>query len=330
MEAGMIQEILEAIDADQIQLHSRNVQCCCFMSIYRKAHRYGVDSRPSMGISIDSSGTSLVHCFSCKYSAPLVSALVDLEDKSGRDLSDVIARAKAFERLDPEALIKSVENAENREKKKEKIVPEEDLEIYEQGYHPQMIVRGLTVETLKAWDSRWDAEYRRVVFPVRNFNKHLVGAVGRTTINSRVKYFNYFHFDKSATLFGEHMTLGDRPVVVVEGQLDTILLWQYFKENNIEADVIGLMGSDASKYQLTKLVRNWQDVILFMDNDFAGWTGQKNIARAIQQRTYLKVMTYPSDGGDPAELVKQGYDIKKMFEEASLVMVTRRSRNENI
>ena len=323
MDAPMIVEILEGIDADQIQVHSRNVQCCCFMSRYRKAHRYGVDSRPSMGVSIDPNGTSVVHCFSCRYTGPLVGAIIDFADKSDQDLADVISKAKAFERLDPEALIRSVELSEKKEKKKEVIVDESELEKYPKGYHPGILSRGISHETLLAWDTRWDAEYKRVAFPVRNFNKQLVGAVGRTMVQSKIKYFNYFHYDKSRYLFGEHMCTRDRPVVVVEGQLDAILLWQYFKDNDVDSDVVAISGSEASKYQLTKIVRNWEDVILFMDNDFAGWAGQKNIARAIQCKVCLRVMSNPVTDSDPADLILGGYNVKELYEKASMAMVTR-------
>jgi DNA primase len=321
----MIVEILEDLEADQIQTHTRNIQCCCFMSLYRKAHRFGQDRRPSMGISIDSSGSSVVHCFSCRYSAPLVAALIDLEEKSGRDLSEVIAKAKSFERLDPDALIRSVQMSDKKEEK-EVLIDENELEQYPPGYHPKILQRGIKHETLQAWGARWDAQYKRVMFPVRNFEGHLVGGVGRTMVTSKVKYFNYFHFDKSRYLFGEHMTTRDRPVVIVEGQLDAILLWQYFQQVEVNADVVALAGANASRHQLTKIVRNWEDVVLFLDNDFVGWEGTKDIARAIQHKVLLKAVTYPTDGGDPADLIQQGIDAKAMYESASLAMTIRSKR----
>jgi DNA primase len=339
LDSKMIVEILEDIDADQIQEHSKNVQCCCFMSPYRNAHRYGQDRRPSMGVSINDAGFSLVHCFACQYSATLVNALGELEEKSGEDLTEVIKKARSFERLDPEAIVHSVRKAEKKERK-EVVVDEALLDEYEvtrkdgsvqkvklvPGAHQSIIDRGLSIETLKAWGARWDATFKRVMFPVRNFNGQLVGGVGRAVSQSKIKYFNYFRFDKSLYLFGEHLTSRDRPVVLVEGQIDAILLWQYFKENEVDADVVALAGSIPSKHQLQKVVRNWDTVVLFLDNDFVGWDGTKTIARAIQRKVLLKVMTYSTEGGDPAELVQQGIDVKTMYERASLAMVTRSSR----
>lgn len=339
MDSRMIVEILEDINARQIQAHSKNVQCCCFMSPYRRAHRFGQDRRPSMGVSINSAGFSLVHCFACQYSATLLVALEELETKSGVDLSEVIAKARSFEQLDPDAIVRSVKR-ESEKERKEIIVDEALLDEYEvvrkdgsvqkvklvPGAHQSILDRGLSIETLRAWGSRWDATFGRVMFPVRNFNGQLVGGVGRAVFQSRIKYFNYYHFDKSLYLFGEHMTSRNRPVVLVEGQIDAILLWQYFKENAVDADVVALAGSIPSKHQLQKVVRNWDTVVLFMDNDFVGWDGAKTIARSIQHKVLLKVVTYPAEGGDPAELVQQGVDVKTMYERASLAMVTRSSR----
>ena len=160
------------------------------------------------------------------------------------------------------------------------------------------------------------------MFPVRNFKGELVGGVGRAVFDSKIKYFNYYHFDKSLYLFGEHMTLRNRPVVLVEGQIDAILLWQYFRDKGVNADVVALAGSNPSRAQLQKIVTNWETVILFLDNDFVGWEGSRKIARAIQHKVLLKVMSYPTtDKGDPADLIKQGVDVKALYDSASLAVV---------
>lgn len=322
MDRWAIVKILEEVGARQIQDHARNIQCCCFMAPYRKSHRYQETPRASMGISIVAGGASLVHCLSCDYSSLFVTALIDLEEKSGKDLSDLIARAKEAERLDPDALIASVERSEKEDEKKEKIHDESVLDEYNPGCHKNVMDRGFTRSTLAKWDSRWDSKFKRVVFPVRNVDKALVGAVGRTVVNSKLKYFNYFNFNKSRYLFGEHLIKGDgRPVIVVEGLLDTILLWQYFSEKELKVDVVGLLGSDASRRQLRKIVRHWDDVVLFLDNDPPGWAGQRTIMDGIQRKVLLRVMSYPKMvGGDPAELVVEGVNICEMLEKASLAI----------
>lgn len=320
MDKNSILKVLNDIGANRIQELSENIQCCCFMAPYREAHSFGEDRRPSMGISINEFGDSLVHCFACKYSSNFLTALIDYETCSEIDIDETISFAKSAERLDPDAILRSVLNLKEQVEV-EKILNEECLDSFPKGAHKSILSRGLKISTLKEWDSRRDDKKRNVLFPVKNLDNNLVGAVGRTVIRSRDKYYNYFKFDKSKYLFGENKATRKYPVIVTEGLLDTILLWQYCKDNDLNYDVVGLLGSEPSKEQLQKLVTYWTEVILFLDNDVVGWEGQLKLKKYMQRKTLLRAVIYPRDDryGDPADLVKDNYPVVDLLKQAPVV-----------
>jgi len=327
MDKQEIMLILDAVDADNIQEGSRNIQCSCFLAPWRKGHRAGTDSRPSMGISIDPNGESKVHCFACEYGGTFQRAIQDLADFSGEDYSQLIQRVGDYEEIDPALMIELIPDYDYYEEKKSDInLGEVIMEDMRGVAHSYLFQRGFDLETLKEWESGFDAPTNRVTFPVRSGDGSLVGAVGRTTVDHQMKYFNYFGFDISRYLFGEHKIIPGNTLVVVEGLLDTVKTWQGLKRDGLlnQYSVVGLLGSDASKAQCHKLMEYTDEVILFLDDDQAGLLGQNKLALAIQQQVLLKSVEYPPGvGSDPDDVVESKYPLNQLLDTSKLIVAKR-------
>ncbi len=100
-------------------------------------------------------------------------------------------------------------------------------------------------------------------------------------------------------------------------------VWQALNEADAldQYSVISAMGADLSKYQIHKLMLMTDTVILFLDNDPAGWSGNLEVARKMQDLLLLCAVKYPSPlGGDPADLYKEGVDIVEMIKNADLLI----------
>lgn len=319
--------VLEAISADNVQEGSRNVQCSCFLAPWRKGHRSDTDSRPSMGISIDPYGESKVHCFACEYGGTLKRAVEDFARLSGEDFGDLINRVGDYEDVDPSILADTIPDYDDFEKPKPEVkLGDSILEGIAGQAHRYVMDRGFDLETLKEWESGYDKDHKRAVFPVRNSDGFLVGAVGRTVNGHKVKYFNYFGFDKSRYLFGEHKIVDGTTVVVVEGLLDTIKVWQKLRDEELlgRYSVVGLLGSDASKKQCQKLMKFSNEVVLFLDNDQAGLLGQNKLALNLQKKVLLKSVEYPSNiGNDPDDVVENGGSLGELFDTSKLIVAKR-------
>jgi DNA primase len=184
--------------------------------------------------------------------------------------------------------------------------------------------RGVEISTLRQWECGFDGVRKRVVFPVRRSDKKLVGVVGRSIHSFQLpRYLNYYEFDKGRYLYGEHLIRDNTSVVVCEGLLDALCVWQSLNQSNAldKYSVVCPMGADLTKFQLDKLMRFTDTVILFLDNDPAGWSGQLSVARGLQDKLLLCAVKYPSlVGGDPASLYNDGVDILKLIESADLLL----------
>jgi hypothetical protein len=305
----------------------KNVQISCPLARYSKAHKGNIDSHPSMGISIDSEGESFVNCFTCKWGSTLQTFVDELfrvgfiDEAKALKVSSFLA---GLEEAALDAMLNSIIPYDVRyEIADDDIFEEERLKPYARKTHKYAIDRGLSLTTIKCWEGGYDRKAQRVLFPVRNFHGRLVGAVGRT-IYDEVKppYMNYWEFTKGDFLFGEHKVIRDTTMIVVEGLWDAISVWQALARNNMLRDysVAALLGSDATLRQIRKIISMSSDVLLFLDNDSAGWAGSRKLGKALFRETLVRCVEYPQNSSvkDPDSLIRTGVDICSLIEDAKL------------
>ena len=147
----------------------------------------------------------------------------------------------------------------------------------------------------------------RVILPIRDVRGKVVGFSGRVLDDSEPKYLNTPEtalFNKRNVLFGlyeaREAVLREKRVVVVEGQLDFITLFQA----GFEAAVAS-QGTAFTPEQARLLKRYAQTVVFAYDSDAAG---QKATVRSfqalIEQELDVKVAPMPA-GFDPDKLVRE-------------------------
>ncbi len=158
-----------------------------------------------------------------------------------------------------------------------------------------------------------DSQGGRLIFPIINAFDEVVGFGGRLLEKTDfAKYKNTKEtllFNKSKTLYNINLlkklkrTQKIENVVIVEGYMDTISLYQAGFEN-----VVASMGTALTKEQ-ARLIKRYSDTALISyDGDFAG---QKNNLRGLEilKDEGLKVRVVPlPDGLDPDDVVKKGKD----------------------
>jgi DNA primase len=229
-----------------------------------------------------------------------------------------------IEGQDPESLLKQVPPYFGSIiVKSDIIIDEEEIAPMMGQTHKYALDRGLEIETIRTWGGGYDSYRKRILFPVRNTRGQLVGAVGRTINGHHIKYFNYFDFNKSRYLFGEHFVKGGS-LIIVEGLLDTVSVWQALQKENAleEFSVVGLLGSSPSKKQLDKIKKLSRDVVLFLDNDAAGKCGTEDMKKALWKSVLLTAIEYPSeDISDPDDAVRKGISISQLARNAPIAVV---------
>ncbi len=176
-----------------------------------------------------------------------------------------------------------------------------------------LIDAGLLVETDAG--KVYDRFRGRLVFPIRDKRKRVVGFGGRVLDDSLPKYLNSPEtavFSKGKELYGlsELLDKISKPtrIVIVEGYMDVLALSQFGVAYSVAA-----LGTATSKIHLDMLFRFTSELVFCFDGDSAG---QKAAWRAVQEAfpclrdgRQIKVMILPS-GQDPDSLIRaEGLEI---------------------
>jgi len=154
---------------------------------------------------------------------------------------------------------------------------------------------GINSKLEKTYDGKV-VEVERVVIP-HFINRKLVGWVTRKTDNSIdvAKYKNSKEFPRKESLYNIDWAQGASGVYVVESPMSVLVL----KSRGIH-NVVATFGAKVTKPQLNML-REFSEVIIFMDGDAPGRKAQHNLIDGLKDYTRLRIIDTP-DGEDPASL----------------------------
>lgn len=310
-------ELLSALGVKEYTIRKGEVDFSCPFAPW--THK-GLDERPSAGISISNNGNkSFFNCFTCSRKGglhKLVKQLCDLDQKFEaalplvRDEKTTGMEGKLNEAMrwyNPEHSV--------QEKPEGRIWSEKELEAFEEltpegvGY---LCDRGVEEQTAKEWEVCYDLTERRLAFPVRRIDGKLVGIVGRTLDDSEPKYKNYWKFQKSLYLYGEHKLVDEyKNVYVMEGMMDVL------KSSQVLENCVGLFGCEMSQMQEDRILRQKKAVYLLLDGDEAGYDAVLKIIDRIRGRSQVLVCETPH-GSDPASLSES--DLLDIVTHAKLIL----------
>jgi DNA primase len=160
----------------------------------------------------------------------------------------------------------------------------------------------------------------RIIFPIKEHLGKICGFGGRIFLpdDTRVKYYNSMdssYFKKGKLLFGidsaKHDIQKTQKVIIVEGYMDCIALWQFGLKN-----AVATLGTACSTDHLQQLTKHAQTIYLLYDADNAGKQAVLKLASSCWQLDLdLKVITLPA-GQDPASLLEQKMDISQHVDRA--------------
>ena len=150
----------------------------------------------------------------------------------------------------------------------------------------------------------------RLMFPIRDKRKRVIGFGGRVLDDSLPKYLNSPEtaiFSKGRELYGlgELLQKHSRPncILIVEGYMDVIALAQYGIEN-----VVATLGTATSKSQVDMLFRYSSELVFCFDGDNAGrkaaWKAAEVALSCLRDGRQVKIMLLPQ-GHDPDSLVRE-------------------------
>lgn len=149
----------------------------------------------------------------------------------------------------------------------------------------------------------------RLMFPIRDKRKRVIGFGGRVLDDSLPKYLNSPEtaiFSKGKELYGlcELLQKKSRPerILIVEGYMDVIALAQYGVAN-----VVATLGTATSKTQIDMLFRYASELVFCFDGDNAGrqaaWKAVDAALSCLRDGRQIKIMLLPQ-GHDPDSLIR--------------------------
>lgn len=299
----------------KIRFRQGNIHLACPFAPYTSLHKSDEDRNPSMGVRVFDDRPAVVNCFTCGFAAGadegrgLEKLYMHLSIHDPR-FEPLIEKAIAVDEPDTEAVVSAVAHRQYLKDRGVAVRGVDEREFAEFAgtpYTKYLRSRGITKATAVAWGMGADLPDRRVVFPVRDLDGVLMGAVGRTVDpDVEPRYKNYWEreFYKSEHLFGLHMSDPSKPTVVVEGPMDALWIWQALREHGREWNAVALMGSKPSKHQIDLLVDSGKAIYVLPDKDEPGREMAKRTIDGVATRvpTYLCRYFHVESAGDPAEL----------------------------
>lgn len=166
-----------------------------------------------------------------------------------------------------------------------------------------MAQRGFLSHVLAEHDIGYDRRRNRVTMPIRRPDGRIVAIMGRA-VNKKAKYRQlvYDGRGKETLLLGSHDIAESGDIYVVEGQFDYLKLKQFGCSN-----VIALLNSKVTDYQLDYLISQGRRLRLFLDNDKAGANGAVYIINKCKGKVPTAVPCYAEEDTDPGDFTKERF-----------------------
>lgn len=178
--------------------------------------------------------------------------------------------------------------------------------LIDKGYDKETLVECGLVTYKKDGNKYYDRFINRVIFPIFDYRGNVIGFGGRVLDDSLPKYLNSpdtLAFNKKYNLYGLNFArknISDRTIILVEGYMDLISLYQYGVRN-----VCATLGTALTLEQGNLLKRYVDTVIISYDSDDAG---VKATLRAIDILTSsginVKILDL-KDVKDPDEFIRK-------------------------
>lgn len=164
-----------------------------------------------------------------------------------------------------------------------------------------LIDRGFAQETLEYFDIAYSAERKRIVIPARDEKHKLVGFIGRA-IDQDVspKYLYSKGFPRKSVLFNLNNAKRYSSCIVVEGSLDAMKVHQSGYPN-----VVSSLGATITQNHIQLLTKYFDSIVIFSDNDHAGYTMRDEIIRNCYNMNLKIVRFEDPDVKDPGEMSQE-------------------------
>jgi DNA primase len=288
-------------------------------------HGSGQEKTPSCSVSLEK---PVFFCHACQASGHLSKILKSFG--LGREGVSTILKATGMDKPGPalsaRGKVAARLTASTNVYRGPFILDEDILDDYRMA--PKALMRqGFDKRTLRHFEVGYDVSNMRITFPIRNIYGELVGISGRAILDyqeprykiydSEMKLRDGFHIPedysmeevKDAVLWHAHVvrpffytnTEQDEPFIVTEGFKACMWTWQAGYQSTV-----ALIGAYLTGLHAELIASTVQYVILFLDNNEAGWRGTVRAGRILSQYGIdVRVAAYPDEREQPDDLTTE-------------------------
>jgi twinkle protein len=179
--------------------------------------------------------------------------------------------------------------------------------------------RGLTGETCRKFGVRLDVTGKRIILPYHDSSGRLVAY--------KSKYQDKSHpvtGTLPGTLFGQHLFGGGKSIVITEGELDALAVWQARPNWPVVSVPLGAKSAKKAIQANLKYLLNFEEIILFFDHDEPGQQAAQDCAPLLPgARTYIATAAPFKDANEALlqshEAVRQAIWNKRPWRPAAVV-----------
>lgn len=273
-----LEEFAETLKLKRAKIRGDEIHASC---PFTERHVSGQDKHPSFSINV---AKGVYNCFSCGARGTIEDLVSRIKETSISNALELL-QLWGFGKLDREL----------REK-----------DEYER---PEFIPEGLLAYFDKVEDAFAEIYHGEVddidclIYPVRNKQGKLVGAMARSTEGRFHKVL--WNMAKKSYLFGENEIELEEPLIICEGPGDVVSLRKSGLNNSV-----ALMGISCSDEQVERLLSLSSQFIVWLDKDLSGAKGMNTLLKKMDNRARMRYV----DPWKVPEIKKKG-DAKQVYED---------------
>ena len=265
-----IRELLQELGVRKISKSGQNYQMCC---------PFHEEERPSSGVMINY--PYWFSCFTCGKKSNILGLIMHIK-KCTPWCAKRLAKKYGYSKKD------------TGEVKKVVVISESILKNYKHTLPPWFLKR-IKANTIEQWEIGYDITTKRVTIPIRDEQGKL-RAISYGSNKEYPKYKFDFGSQKGKVLYGLHRNNTRDFLILVEGFLDVLKLWELGVPY-----AVAMMGNILTKDQEKLLIKSTNKVILALDTDAVGKVSSKLLEKRLKDKVALKVGCYPYGKKDPGE-----------------------------
>lgn len=199
--------------------------------------------------------------------------------------------------------------------------PKERSHISFGGEFSKISSRNLTEETCRKFNVRVDTPGPVIRFPYYSLSRSI------SSYKERTKKKDFYWKGKNAdkTLFGQHLFGGGKSLVISEGELDCLSIWQARPNWPVMSVANGSKGAYKNlSAQLTELLK-FEEIILFFDNDRAGQEAAEECASLFPpNRVFIATLSNYKDASEAlqakdSEAIRQAIWNKRAYRPKAII-----------